>query len=53
MWWNNGVAERCVFRGGSWRNGANAGVFCLIGNYSRGNADTHFGFRAAYIPEIR
>lgn len=53
MWWNNGVAERCVYRGGNWLNGAAAGVFYLDGNYSRGNAYTAVGFRAAYIPEIR
>ena len=53
MWWNNGVAERCVFRGGSWGHGASAGVFSLGGNYSRGSAPAGVGFRAAYIPEIR
>ena len=53
MWWNNGVAERCVFRGGGWGSGADAGVFALGGNYSRGDAYTGIGFRAAYIPEIR
>lgn len=53
MWWNNGVAERCVFRGGDWNYGAGAGVFCLRGNYSRGGAGANIGFRAAYIPEIR
>lgn len=53
VWWNNGVAERCVFRGGSWSHGANAGVFCLTGPYSRSSAYTSVGFRAAYIPEIR
>lgn len=53
MWWNNGVAERCVSRGGYWSDGSNAGVFCLRGNYSRGGASSNFGFRAAYIPEIR
>ena len=47
MWWNNGVAERCVFRGGSWPDGASAGVFCLNGNNSRSNANTNIGFRAA------
>ena len=40
-------------RGGYWYNGANAGVFCLYGNDSRGNANAYIGFRAAYIPEIR
>ena len=53
MWWNNGVAERCVFRGGPWANGTNAGVFCLHGHYSRSYSNTHLGFRSAYIPEIR
>ena len=53
MWWNNGVAERCGFRGGDWGSGANAGVFCLDGDHSRGAVDTGIGFRAAYIPEIR
>ena len=53
MWWNNGVAERCVYRGGDWGNGASAGVFCLDGNSFRSNAGTYLGFRAAYIPEIR
>ena len=53
MWWNNGVAERCVYRGGYWGDGAGAGVFSLRGHYSRGNAYSGVGFRAAYIPEIR
>lgn len=53
MWWNNGVAERCVIRGGDWYDGARAGVFCLIGAYSRSHANTNIGCRAAYIPEIR
>ena len=53
MWWNNGVAERCVFRGGRWFHGAYAGVFALSGFGSRGLAATLIGFRAAYIPEIR
>ena len=53
MWWNNGVAERCVFRGGSWYPGASAGVFALHGADSRGSVSASVGFRAAYIPEIR
>ena len=53
MWWNNGVAERCVYRGGAWGSGAHAGVFYLIGDNSRGGVGTNIGFRAAYIPEIR
>lgn len=53
MWWNNGVAERCVYRGGDWNDGSSAGVFDLDGHNSRSGANTHVGFRAAYIPEIR
>ena len=53
MWWNNGVAERCVSRGGDWGDGAYAGVFCLSGGDSRSFAGADVGFRAAYIPEIR
>ena len=52
FWWNNGVAERCVFRGGHWHNGASAGVFFLNGYGSRSNSAASFGFRSAYIPEI-
>ena len=53
MWWNNGVAERCVYRGGGWNGGAPAGVFSLYGINSRSLVGTSVGFRAAYIPEIR
>lgn len=53
MWWNNGVAERCVFRGGCWSSGAYAGVFYLSGGNSRSYVYPDIGFRAAYIPEIR
>ena len=52
FWWNNGVAERCVFRGGAWYDGASAGVFCLYGHLSRSLSGTSVGFRSAYIPEI-
>lgn len=52
FWWNNGVAERCVFRGGYWYAGASAGVFSLHGSYSRSSSDSSIGFRSAYIPEI-
>lgn len=51
MWWNNGAAERCVYRGGFWYYGASAGVFCLSG-HSRSISGTYIGFRSAYIPEI-
>lgn len=52
MWWNNGVAERCVYRGGYWSYGALAGVFFLLGLYSRSLSSPGIGFRSAYIPEI-
>lgn len=45
---NNGTAERCVFRGGYWAHGANAGVFSLHGIHSRSSVITHIGFRSAY-----
>ena len=43
---------RCVYRGGNWNNGTNAGVFCLYGYNSRSISNTGIGFRSAYIPEI-
>ena len=43
---------RCVYRGGNWNNGVNAGVFYLNGNNSRSNSNTNIGFRSAFIPEI-
>lgn len=51
-WLNNGVAERCVIRGGGWSYGAYAGVFSFGGAYSRANVYWDVGFRSAYIPEI-
>lgn len=52
MYWNNAQAERCVFRGGPWIDGSNAGVFSLDGANSRTLVSTSIGFRSAYIPEI-
>ena len=52
FYWNNGVAERCVGRGGYWADGTGAGVFYLYGGYSRSYSSATFGFRSAYIPEI-
>jgi len=52
FWWNNGVAERSVFRGGGWNYGTDAGVFCLDGDYSRSYSGADIGFRSAFIPEI-
>lgn len=51
-WLNNGVAERCVIRGGYWNSGASAGVFYFSGDYSRAYVNTGVGFRSAYIPEV-
>ena len=52
FWWNNGVAERCVCRGGYWGDGTYAGVFCLYGGNSRSYSAASIGFRSAFIPEI-
>lgn len=51
-WLNNGVAERCVVRGGNWNSGANAGVFYFDGLDSRADVYWNVGFRSAYIPNI-
>lgn len=51
MYWNNGVAERCVFRGGNYGNGADAGAFYVYGG-ARSASVAYIGFRSAYIPEI-
>ena len=51
--WLDSDGERVIYRGGYWRHGAYAGVFCLYGDYSRSHVGTSVGFRAAYIPEIR
>ena len=48
----NGVAERCVVRGGYWNIGASAGVFDFRGNSSRAGVYWGVGFRSAYIPNI-
>lgn len=50
--WHNGAAERCVFRGGHFASGANAGVFYVIGLSARSYSNAYVGFRSAYIPEI-
>lgn len=47
--WIDNNGERCVSRGGHWGNGANAGVFCLGGNYSRPGVYTSIGFRSALV----
>ena len=52
FWWNNGVAERCVYRGGYWYSGSYAGVFSLAGGNSRAGSLSYLGFRSAFIPEV-
>lgn len=46
---NNGEAERCLFRGGSWSGGANAGVFSSYLGSSRSFASSLLGGRSAFI----
>jgi hypothetical protein len=45
---NNGAAERCAYRGGSWNNGANGGVFSLNFINPRSNSNANNGGRPAY-----
>ncbi len=47
--WIDNDGERCVYRGGSWRHGAYAGVFSLYGSYSRANSSAGVGFRPAFV----
>ena len=47
--WIDNNAERCVFRGGGWSNGARAGVFSLGGYHSRSASLTGVGFRSALV----
>lgn len=47
--WIDNNAERCVYRGGGWRDGAYAGVFSLYGGTSRSHSNTSFGFRSALV----
>ena len=52
VYWNHNVSERCVFRGGNWGNGANAGLFSLDGGDARSSPYTSIGFRSAYVEGI-
>lgn len=49
---NNSQAERCIYRGGYWNDGAQTGVFSIIGQNPRTHATTAIGFRSAYIPDV-
>ena len=50
--WNNGAAERFLFRGSAWNSGESAGVFGAAGNTERNYSYAGLSFRAAYIPNI-
>lgn len=47
--WLDTDGERCVFRGGSWGSGTDAGVFYLSGADSRSNVHWGIGFRSALV----
>lgn len=47
--WLDTDGERCVFRGGSWGSGTNAGVFSLYGSHSRSSSAALIGFRSALV----
>lgn len=47
--WLDTDGERCVYRGGSWNFGTNAGVFYLNGYYSRSYSSAGIGFRSALV----
>ena len=47
--WIDNNAERCVYRGGGWRDGADAGVFYLNGVNSRSSSAAYIGFRSALV----
>lgn len=47
--WLDTDGERCVYRGGNWYNGTNAGVFYLTGADSRSDVSWDLGFRSALV----
>lgn len=47
--WLDTNGERCVYRGGHWTDGTNAGVFYLYGGDSRSYSGTPLGFRSAFV----
>lgn len=47
--WLDTDGERCVYRGGHWYTGTNAGVFSLHGHYSRSHSSASIGFRSALV----
>lgn len=46
---NNAQAERCLYRGGGWYYGSDAGVFYASLNYPRSYSHSHVGGRSALI----
>ena len=46
---NNAEAERCLFRGGGWSDGANAGVFRSNLSNPRSSSNANFGGRSASL----
>lgn len=47
--WVDNDGERCVYRGGYWSSGENAGLFYLTGLNPRSYSYTGIGFRSAYV----
>lgn len=47
--WLDTDGERCVSRGGHWRNGAPAGVFSFYGSDSRSDVSPDIGLRSALV----
>lgn len=47
--WLDTDGERIVIRGGSWLDGARAGVFSFAGHYSRAIVRWYVGFRSALV----
>ena len=47
--WVDNDGERCVYRGGSWNNGANADLFSLSGDNARSYSCAYIGFRSAFV----
>lgn len=51
FWWNNGMDERVVARGGYWTNKGESGMFSLS-SYASNVIAAQVGFRSVYIPNI-
>lgn len=52
VWWVNGMSERHVYRGGTYANGKNSGLFYANGTNNRNFSEYRLGYRSAYIPNI-